>query len=295
MLKVAIIGSSPGNGHCFSFSAIMNGLNSEFLHLCPFRTIREYLPSYETPHLRINEVFSANSIWMQDRQLAKDVSLFSSIPFIGSSYWDAASKSDVIMITIDEPDLRNEMLWDLMSLGKPIFVDKLLTRSIEELRRLEASVSFPRQIWSASAMAFLPIAKDLVRLSAATRTTISVPKSWSLYGIHAAELFLHLCDSQSLKYEFQESFTLPNGGRRMIFEIDGHADREVVLVASGKSDSPFSIEQILQSGEIIRQVMNNPFEPFCRMLMAYHDFLSEHLVAEDYWQNQHRLLSLVNA
>ena len=42
-LKLGIIGISEGNGHPYSWSAIFNGYNEEYMIQCPFESIPEYL------------------------------------------------------------------------------------------------------------------------------------------------------------------------------------------------------------------------------------------------------------
>jgi hypothetical protein len=42
-LKLGIIGMSEGNGHPYSWSAIINGYNMDHMLDCPFPVIPEYL------------------------------------------------------------------------------------------------------------------------------------------------------------------------------------------------------------------------------------------------------------
>ena len=47
MIKLGIIGTSQGNGHPYSYSAIFNGYNkNELENNCPYELIREYLPKH---------------------------------------------------------------------------------------------------------------------------------------------------------------------------------------------------------------------------------------------------------
>ena len=42
-INIGLIGYSDGNGHPFSWSAIVNGFNQKYLNKCPFPIIRDYL------------------------------------------------------------------------------------------------------------------------------------------------------------------------------------------------------------------------------------------------------------
>ena len=42
-IKIGIIGMSHGNGHPYSWSAIVNGYDHEYMKDCPFPVIQDYL------------------------------------------------------------------------------------------------------------------------------------------------------------------------------------------------------------------------------------------------------------
>ena len=45
-LKIGIIGSSDGNGHPYSWSAIFNGYNKKIMEDCEFPAIPNYLNNF---------------------------------------------------------------------------------------------------------------------------------------------------------------------------------------------------------------------------------------------------------
>ena len=47
MIRTGIIGLSEGNGHPYSFSAIINGYNEEYLSQSGWNVILEYLKAQE--------------------------------------------------------------------------------------------------------------------------------------------------------------------------------------------------------------------------------------------------------
>ncbi|MBA65435.1 MAG: hypothetical protein CMG55_06520 [Candidatus Marinimicrobia bacterium] len=44
-MRIGIIGNSEGNGHPYSWSAILNGFEKKYLNEVPFVLIRDYLKS----------------------------------------------------------------------------------------------------------------------------------------------------------------------------------------------------------------------------------------------------------
>jgi hypothetical protein len=71
MIKIAILGRSEGNGHPYSWSAIINGeYNEELMRSCPFPVIYQYLSAQPKGNLGI-EGARVTHIWAQDRQEAR--------------------------------------------------------------------------------------------------------------------------------------------------------------------------------------------------------------------------------
>ena len=56
MIRIGIIGLSPGNGHPYSWAAICNGYNTEAMSNCPFPIIPEYLAKETWPDAQIADV-----------------------------------------------------------------------------------------------------------------------------------------------------------------------------------------------------------------------------------------------
>ena len=55
-IRLAMIGSTPGNGHPYSWSAMFNGYNRELMtRECPFAGIPQYLNKQPLPIVKIAE------------------------------------------------------------------------------------------------------------------------------------------------------------------------------------------------------------------------------------------------
>ena len=64
-LKLGLIGYSEGNGHPFSWSAIINGFNQKYLNSCPYPSIREYLTHEKNLNQTILNV-NVTHVWTQN-------------------------------------------------------------------------------------------------------------------------------------------------------------------------------------------------------------------------------------
>ena len=73
ILKLGIIGLSEGNGHPYSWSAIINGYNPKLMKSCGFPVIYNYLSEREFPKDKIRNA-SVNYIWTQSKQLSNHIS-----------------------------------------------------------------------------------------------------------------------------------------------------------------------------------------------------------------------------
>lgn len=296
--RVAIIDNFEGNGHCFSFPAIMNGWDPRESHLCPFPSIPEYLLKHSAPNAEVKKIFNATSVWLQEPNQAKNVFAFAKLKHVASTPLGAIDNCDVVFLLNDEPDSRNFMLKTLIPLGKPIFVDKLLSRHTNELDEICNAQVFENQIFSASAMKYSPVFDALSPFCSVSKTHIKVPKSWRMYGIHAIEMFLNSSLLLDCSYEIVNSHALEiNGGqivRLAVKSASKDLSSEVFLEASGKPNTVFSVSQVGRDGEETEVVMNDPFWAFVRMILDFKSYTESNYQVTQYWLDQRRAIEILS-
>ena len=69
-MKLGIIGGSEGNGHPYSWSAIINGYNEERMEECEYSSIPRYLKENSEELGKLNGV-EVSHIWTQSRDETK--------------------------------------------------------------------------------------------------------------------------------------------------------------------------------------------------------------------------------
>lgn len=124
MIKLGIIGTSQGNGHPYSYSAIFNGYNkNELKNNCPYELIREYLPKY---HKNKNSIKNAKitHIWTQSKKESYKISKVSRIKNVCNSLNELVQSVDAIILARDDPQNYFKILCSLIKSRKPLFVDK---------------------------------------------------------------------------------------------------------------------------------------------------------------------------
>lgn len=296
--KVAIIDSYEGNGHCFSFPAIINGWDRSKIHLCPFENITSYLPKYITPAEKLRDVFIATEVWMQNPNTAIDICQFAQTKAVAKSPLKALEDCDVAFLLNDEPDDRNSLLRSLISAKKPIFVDKLLARDVCELDSIRISQVFDNQVFCASALKYSSFFDDVRPFKSVRETHIQVPKTWLMYGVHAVEMFLNDKLLENSTFEIITSARSRNQtGRTLKIALDSPSElgtSVVYLAASGDSETPFSVKQVGCEGEISYFELVDPFSAFVRMLLDFNEYTKSKVSVGKFWSNQRKIVEILS-
>ena len=81
IINIGIIGISDGNGHPYSWSAIINGYNKNYIDNCPYPIIIDYLKKNNPPSKNFQN-FKITHIWTQDINISKNIALIGNIPNI---------------------------------------------------------------------------------------------------------------------------------------------------------------------------------------------------------------------
>lgn len=189
-LRLGMIGLSEGNGHPYSWAAIFNGYNPELMAKCPFPVIPEYLSRQEFPAAQIPDA-RVTHIWTQDRATSETVAKASFIQHVVDEPLEFLGQVDAVLLARDDAENHYAMSKPFLEAGLPIYIDKPIAYSLDELRRINSLAQYPGQIFTCSALRY---AKELMLDAASTKAlgdiqTIDaqVPKQWKQYAIHMIE------------------------------------------------------------------------------------------------------------
>lgn len=190
MLKLGIIGLNEGNGHPFSYAAIFNGYDPVALQArCPFALIKEYLPR---DHRNENFIDSAKvtHIWTQNKKISEDVAKVSLIPNIVDNYTDLIGKVDAVILARDDIENHLEIARPFLEKKMPIFIDKQLVASKNELDEFIKLTGPEYPFMAGSPMRFtrdVARAKEELKLEQ-VKTVHGVSRvNWLRYGHHLFE------------------------------------------------------------------------------------------------------------
>lgn len=190
-LSIAMLGMVDGNGHPYSWSAMFNGYDREAMADCPFPVIPVYLgnqppETFGIPGAKITH------IWTDDPEDAKKVARASKIPNVVARAEDVIGEVDAVIIATDKGLEHVDRCRPFVEAGLPMFVDKPLADTVEDLKVFSGWVNDGAMIMSSSSQRY---AKELMpyhggnyhELGELRFVSVPMPKSWERYGIHALE------------------------------------------------------------------------------------------------------------
>ena len=189
-IRIAMLGMVDGNGHPYSWSAILNGYDREAMKACPFPTIPEYLGAQPPEQLDLPGV-RVTHIWTDDPADAELVARAAHIPHVAEHAEDVIGQVDAVIVATDKGHEHVVRCRPFVEAGLPIFVDKPLVDNEADLRTFHAWVKAGAAILSTSAMRYarelVAAKKQLDEIGEPRYLSMSTAKSWERYGIHALE------------------------------------------------------------------------------------------------------------
>lgn len=190
LTRLAMIGMVDGNGHPYSWSAIVNGYDPEKMADCPYPVIPEYLGEQPLDEVSIPGA-SVTHIWTDDPADAEDVAAAAKIPNIVDEPTDVIGEVDGIIIPTDDGDNHVSRVEPFLDSDLPIFVDKPLATNLDDLRTFIRWHSDGHSITSSSALRYAPEIDSLLEskdtLGKIRWITNATHKTWPRYGIHRIE------------------------------------------------------------------------------------------------------------
>jgi predicted dehydrogenase len=189
-LKLAMLGMVDGNGHPFSWSAILNGFNPEAMARCPYPVIYEYLRRQPADALGIAGA-RVTHVWCEDAAQARHVAEAALIPNVLRNPTEVIGQVDAVIIPTDIGYEHVRRAGVFLEAGLPVFIDKPLVDNEADLRQFVRWHREGKAFLSTSALRFSrEYAETRARLAEIGELrwiTMTMPKSWERYGIHALE------------------------------------------------------------------------------------------------------------
>jgi predicted dehydrogenase len=184
--RVGVIGISEGNGHPFSFSAIINGYSDQGLVQSGWKVIYDYVRRRDPSEFGIDGLRVTHA-WTQDEDITRRLCKACLISNAVSKPEDMIGEVDAVILARDDYENHFRMALPFLEAGLHVFVDKPMSLDVAELKAFKPYLERGR-LFSCSGMRY---AKELDEprsmLSEYGKIKLvrgAVLNDWEKYGVH---------------------------------------------------------------------------------------------------------------
>ncbi len=268
-----MIGSTPGNGHPYSWSAMFNGYDREAMtNECPFAGIPQYLNKEPVDTLQIPDALVTHVCCIGEGGFtAEHVAKCSLIPHVVEKPTDVIGHVDAVVIATDMGSEHVERARPFVEAGVPVFVDKPMVDNEADLQTFVGWVADGKRIMSSSSMRytkeFMPYRHSTHELGDLRFVSITTAKSWETYGIHALEAIYPILGPGFL--------TAQNTGtkERNVVHLTHACGADIVVIASYDMAGGFGCLQLCGTAGSRAVSSGDSFFAFKAQLTAFVDYL----------------------
>lgn len=231
-LKIGILGYTEGNGHPYSWSAMFNGYQKEYMDLCPFPAIPAYL--YKQPPETIGipgaHITHICCTGYAERDEAEKVAKASNIPNVVDDPLEMLGQVDAVICATDDGNEHVDRCRPFLEAGIPMFIDKPLVNTEEDLATFIKWRKEGKHFISSSSMRYSkelePFYKNHYELGDIMYICQPMAKKYEHYGIHALECMYPLLGAgfewiQSTGEENRDLFTLQHKSGCRVTVVQG--------------------------------------------------------------------------
>lgn len=268
MRRIGVAGISEGDGHPFSFSAIINGFSEDGMAASGWSGIHEYVRRKDRSEFGVADL-AVTHAWTQDPEVTARLCHASLIPNVCGSLHDFLGNVDAVILARDDHESHWDMARPFLEAGVPVLVDKPLSVEPQELQRFLPYLE-SGQLMSCSGLRWATELDDprsrpenygklkLVRGA--------VVNSWEKYGIHMLEGIFGVLRCRPVSVQRHVA-----AHASMAVETD---DGTLVLIdALADAATPFRIDFYGTKLSSVHEIRDN-FTMFRRMLWAFASMLS---------------------
>lgn len=265
MTRVGIIGFSEGNGHPFSFSAIINGFSDPGMAASGWEGIRHYLRQRDDSEFGIGDLRVTHA-WTQFPEVTEKLCNASKIPYAVSEPGDMLGNVDAVIIARDDYESHLGLALPFLKSGLPVFVDKPLALDPEEIRTFRPFLESGK-LMSCSAMRYAreldPLRISIPDFGPLKLVRGAIVLSWEKYGIHLLEAVFGLMNPDPV-------YALPSGAGHDSVALVNPDGSLIQIDCLGAAPRTFHIEVFGTKQRGSAEITDN-FSMFRRALWHFHD------------------------
>lgn len=192
-LRIGILGYTEGNGHPYSWSAMFNDFNPEYMKECPFPVIPQYLSKQPKHTIGIPgaKITCICCTGYEGRERAEHIAKASNIPEVLDTPEEMIGKVDAVIVATDDGNEHVDRCRPFVEAGIPMFIDKPLVNTEDDLKTFLRWRAEGAKFISSSSLRyskeFEPFYKNHYELGDIMYICSTMAKKYEHYGIHALE------------------------------------------------------------------------------------------------------------
>jgi predicted dehydrogenase len=247
-LRLGLLGLSEGNGHPYSWGAIVNGYDEAEMAGCPFPAIPRYLAAHSFPEEAIADA-RVTHVWTQDRAVSRRIAAACRIEQVVANPGEMLGEVDAVLLARDDAERHEELAGPFLDAGLPTYIDKPLATGVAAARRLFARQAAEGQLFTCSALRYAaelrldPAAREAI--GPVRRVLASAPKRWSRYAVHLIEPTLALLGDPGPI----ESHSASASGGAARLQVAWGSGLEAELETLGDVEAPIAFRVIGEAAE----------------------------------------------
>ena len=192
-LRIGILGMTEGNGHPYSWSAMFNGYDPVEMETCGFPVIPRYLEkqpkeTFGIPGAKITCICCTG---YAQREEAEHMARAALIPMVYDDPTEMIGNVDAVIVATDDGNEHVERCKPFIEAGIPMFIDKPLVNTEEDLRTFvkwrKEGAHFTTSSCMRYAKEYEPYYSNHYELGELMYICSPMAKKYETYGIHALE------------------------------------------------------------------------------------------------------------
>lgn len=292
-IRLGVIGMSPGNGHPYSWSAILNGYDPAEMENCGFPVIPRYLEQQRWPEAQLRGAVVTH-VWTQDQDLSASIARAANIPVVVDAPNEMVGEIDGVLLARDDAENHLRFARTFLEAGLPVYIDKPIAMSRAALEDIRALEQYPGQIFTCSALRYAeelrlsPTARSRVGEVSSVRAT--TPKAWVRYAPHIVEPVTVLLGCEDPIEVISVTCAAEGAGS---VRLRWGSDVDVSLTATGQMSGSLAIDVMGHSGSV-RLEKPSAFHAFRAALADFLSGVREGGARTD-WCDVERIVDIIEA
>lgn len=246
-IKLGLIGLSKGNGHPYSWSAIINGYDKRLMSKCGFPAIPKYL---EKKNFSDNQIKGAEvtHIWTQDLNISNYIAKTTFISKVVKNYKDLLGNVDAILLARDDAENHVKYSKPFLENNLPIYIDKPIAFTVKNAKKLFSLQKYDGQIFSCSALRyskhFQLNKKQKKKIGQIISIHAFVPKDWDKYSVHVIDPILAMIPNLGTIKEYKKIKV----GEQTMLSVKYKNSILLSILSTGQNQTPINIRIIGKKG-----------------------------------------------